>query len=75
MKFGIRFEQLTDWSRQRGERRRMRIVYRREQQTENMREQVDAILDKINRVGYDALSDADKAVLKRASHFLSREED
>ena len=39
------------------------------------REQVDAILDKINRVGFDALSEADKAALKRASHFLSREED
>ncbi|MDQ7052334.1 MAG: hypothetical protein Q9P14_05385 [candidate division KSB1 bacterium] len=39
-----------------------------------MREHVDAILDKINEVGYGNLTDEEKEVLRRASQFLSKEE-
>ena len=39
------------------------------------RERVDQILDKINEVGYDNLSEDEKKVLKEASYLISQEEE
>lgn len=51
-------------------RKKMQI-YRAEKE-EDLQKQVDAILDKINEVGYEKLTRAEKKILKRASEDLSR---
>jgi membrane associated rhomboid family serine protease len=46
---------------------------RRDDEIRVKREQVDRILDRINEVGYDGISQTEKETLKKASEFLSRE--
>jgi membrane associated rhomboid family serine protease len=60
------------WMRQRAESRRKMQIVRRQQQEQRLRERVDAILDKINEVGYENLSEEEKQILKKASQFLSQ---
>ena len=60
----IRFRQLQ----QRTEQAR-----RRDQEIRQKRDEVDRILDRINEVGYDGISEAEKEYLKKASEFLSGE--
>jgi membrane associated rhomboid family serine protease len=55
------------------ERKQMRIAKQREEQIRKKKEQVDRILDRINQVGYDAISEEEKLFLKEASEFLSKE--
>jgi hypothetical protein len=64
---------LKNWFRRRTEQRRQMEVVRRRQRELHLRERVDAILDKINEVGYENLSDEEKQILRRASQSLSRE--
>ncbi|NUO78792.1 rhomboid family intramembrane serine protease [candidate division KSB1 bacterium] len=64
---------LKDWFHRRAEKRRHMEVVRRRQHEIHLRERVDAILDKINEVGYDNLTDEEKQILKRASQILSQE--
>jgi predicted DNA binding protein len=40
----------------------------------DMRQRVDAILDKINEVGYDKLTDEERRILMDASQNLSRKD-
>jgi len=63
---------LSKWFRQRTEKRRQMQVVRRRQQEVQLRERVDVILDKINEVGYENLSENEKQVLKEASQYLSQ---
>jgi hypothetical protein len=63
---------LTKWFRQRTEKRRQMQVVRRRQQEVQLRERVDVILDKINEVGYENLTDEEKQILKKASQYLSQ---
>jgi len=63
---------VTKWFRQRTEKRRQMQVVRRRQQEVQLRERVDVILDKINEVGYENLSEDEKQVLKKASQYLSQ---
>ncbi len=62
-----------NWFRRRADKRRQMEVVRRRQREINLRERVDAILDKINEVGYEKLSEEEKQILRRASQSLSRE--
>lgn len=48
-------------------------VVRRRQHEMHLREKVDAILDKINEVGFDNLTSEEKQILKRASQTLNQE--
>ena len=64
---------LKNWLRRRTEKRRHMEVVRRRQRELHLRERVDAILDKINEVGYENLSEEEKQLLRRASQSLSRE--
>lgn len=64
---------LRNWFKRRREKRRHMEVVRRRQRELNLRERVDAILDKINEVGYENLSEEEKQLLRRASQSLSRE--
>jgi membrane associated rhomboid family serine protease len=50
--------------------REARARERREKYLNGVRQEVDEILDKINRVGYDGLSRAEQKRLKRASEIL-----
>ena len=47
---------------------------KRQQDIREKRDEVDRILDRINEVGYDSLSEEEKKNLKKASEFLSKEE-
>jgi len=60
------------WFRQRNEKRRQMQVVRRRQQEVQLRERVDIILDKINEVGYENLTEDEKQILKKASQYLSQ---
>jgi len=64
---------ITGWFRRRSERRRQMDVVRRRQHEMHLREHVDAILDKINEVGYDNLTEEEKQILKRASQLFSQQ--
>jgi membrane associated rhomboid family serine protease len=64
---------LKKWFDRRREKRRQMEVVRRRQRELHLRERVDAILDKINEVGYENLSEEEKQILRRASQSLSRE--
>ena len=43
------------------------------QQMSQFRKEVDLILDKINEVGYENLTEKEKRTLKKASEYLSNE--
>lgn len=75
LKVDWRWDQATSWfHRKRASRQIVREAKRRQQQL-RLRESVDALLDKINEVGYENLTDEEKDLLKRASQHLSREEE
>lgn len=63
---------LGKWFHQRQTKRKQMQVVRRRQQEVQLRERVDVILDKINEVGYENLSEAEKQILKQASQYLSQ---
>jgi membrane associated rhomboid family serine protease len=46
-----------------------------QESTDRLMEEVDQILDKISKVGYENLSDKEKKILERASDALSRRKD
>jgi membrane associated rhomboid family serine protease len=56
-------------------RRRLQALNKKRKQTEELMSQVDEVLDKINQVGYENLSRAEKRILEKASYILSQEED
>lgn len=64
---------LRDWFRRRKHKKHQMEVVRRRQHEMNLRERVDVILDKINEVGYDHLTNEEKQILKRASESLAQE--
>lgn len=67
------FGKISDWFKQRAQSRRRMQVVRRRQHEMHLREKVDAILDKINEVGFDNLTSEEKQILKRASQTLNQE--
>ena len=75
LKVDWRFEALTAWlKRQKGSREIVRQARHRQKEI-RLRESVDEILDKINEVGIENLTDEEKAILHRASRYLSKEEE
>jgi membrane associated rhomboid family serine protease len=75
--FGDRMSKLDlggfgKWFRQRKAKRKQMQVVRRRQQEVQLRERVDIILDKINEVGYENLTEEEKQILKKASQYLSQ---
>jgi membrane associated rhomboid family serine protease len=59
--------------RKRQAQSRLAAEARRQKDIRNKREEIDRILDRINDVGYDGLSEKEKKILKEASDFLSQE--
>ncbi len=66
-----RFFSLTGlWNKRRQRRKKIRLTRKRNQDMDFMAE-VDRVLDRINEVGYDGLTDKEKEILNRASAKLS----
>jgi hypothetical protein len=53
-------------------RAKLRAISRKREHSSLMMEEVDAILDKINQVGYDNLTRKEKKILEKASDKLSK---
>jgi len=64
---------LERWKRFRFNRK-LRIIRSKQKKVKDSKEQIDMILDKINEVGYENLTEEEKKILYRASGYLSREE-
>lgn len=58
------------WSKQRRQRKKVKLTRKRERDMDFMAE-VDRVLDRINEVGYDGLTEKEKEILNRASAKLS----
>lgn len=71
LKIDWRLGALGKWLRQRSVKRRLRIERAGQQRERQFRERVDAILDKINEVGYENLTSEEKRILNQASRRLS----
>ena len=69
-KYGGRVRRAFDALEQRAERKQRKRERMSEQKEREMREELDRILDKVNREGMPALSDEEKRFLKRASDRL-----
>lgn len=67
---GRLFSWPTWWKRRRQIKRKTHLTRKREQDMDFMVE-VDRVLDRINEVGYDGLTDKEKEILSRASAKLS----
>ncbi len=74
LKLDWRLNALSEWIERRRASRELVRQARRRQEEMHLREHVDAILDKINEVGYENLTEEEKEVLRRASQYLSKEE-
>jgi membrane associated rhomboid family serine protease len=70
LKLDWRFAAVGTWFHRQSVNRRMKIERADRQREEQLRERVDAILDKINEVGYEKLSDEEKRALTQASRNL-----
>jgi len=70
----IRFNYIIEkWKRFRFNRK-LRIIRSKQKKIKDSKEQIDTILDKINEVGYENLTEEEKKILYRASIYLSKEE-
>jgi len=75
LKLDWRLDFLGNLIRQRRESRQAVTKLKRNQAMHEIREQVDEILDKINEVGYDKLSEEEKRILQEASQKYSQEKE
>ncbi len=74
LKKNIRLKYIIErWKRFRFNRR-LRIIRYKQKKIKDSKEQIDMILDKINEVGYENLTEEEKKILYRASIYLSKEE-
>ncbi len=75
LKLDWRIERFGGWVRQKQESRKAVQSLKKDQAMQQIREQVDEILDKINEVGYEQLSDQEKKLLQEASEKFSQEKE
>lgn len=68
------FAKLLREIRFRQEKKKFMQKQREQDDIRQKRAEIDRILDRINEVGYDKISNKEKEFLKKASEFLSREE-
>jgi biopolymer transport protein ExbB/TolQ len=54
--------------------RKLRTIRNKQKKIRVFKEQVNSILDKINKIGYEHLTEEEKKVLRKASIFLLKEE-
>jgi membrane associated rhomboid family serine protease len=75
LKLDWRLDYFGAWLRRKRESRQLLQKLKKEQNMQRFRERVDAILDKINEVGYDKLNAEEKRILQEASEQLSRQKE
>ncbi|MFQ6113751.1 MAG: rhomboid family intramembrane serine protease [bacterium] len=75
LKLDWRLEYIGTWIRRRQQSRRAIRKLKKQQAMQRIRERVDEILDKINEVGYDNLSEDEKKLLQQASDLFSQEKE
>ncbi|MCG8608454.1 rhomboid family intramembrane serine protease [bacterium] len=75
LKLDWRLQGVGDWIRQQRESRVALQKLKKEQSMRRFREKVDELLDKINEVGYDNLSEEEKKILQEASQHFSEEQE
>lgn len=74
LKLGWRVSLIRDYASQKRTEWRLRQMIRERQKMLTLREEIDLILDKINDVGYENLTDEEKRKLQSASHSLAEDE-
>ena len=52
---------------------RMKVAKHKQEEINKKRDEIDRILDRINQVGFDGITEKEKKFLKEASEFLSKE--
>ena len=73
IKKGLRLEQIIEkWNIYR-RNRKLKVIRSKQKQMKDLRGQVDDILDKISKIGYDNISDEEKKILHKASHYLFKD--
>ncbi len=75
LKLDWRLDFLGNWLRQQRESQHAVQKLKRNQAMHEIRERVDEILDKINEVGYDQLSEEEKRILQEASQKYGQEKE
>jgi membrane associated rhomboid family serine protease len=70
LKLDWRTAAISRWLHRKSVNRRMRIARADKQREEQLRDRVDAILDKINEVGFEKLTEEEKRILNQASRNL-----
>ncbi len=75
LKLDWRLDFLGNWLRQQRESQHAVKKLKRNQAMHEIRERVDEILDKINEVGYDQLSEEEKRILQEASQKYGQEKE
>ena len=75
LKSDLRILRLSQLFKETKHKRELREINRKREQTQQLMQRVDQILDKINQVGYDNLSKEEKKLLEKASHILSQNSD
>lgn len=75
LKMDWRLDYFGTWLRRKRESRQLLQKLKKDQNMQRFRERVDAVLDKINEVGYDNLNADEKRLLQEASEQLSRQKE
>jgi membrane associated rhomboid family serine protease len=75
LKIDWRLAYLGQWIKRQQQSRRAIQDLKKQQAMQRIRERVDEILDKINEVGYDNLSEDEKKLLQEASHLFSQQKE
>ena len=75
LKSDLKILRLSQFFKEIKYKRKLKEINRKREQTQELMQRVDQILDKINQVGYDNLSKEEKKLLEKASHILSQNSD
>jgi len=74
LKKNLRLEYIIEMWRQFRFSRRLKNIRNKQKRVRDFKEQINIILDKINEVGYENLTEEEKKILHKVSSYLSKEE-
>lgn len=73
LKFGWKINILGEYFKKKKNERKLLLLAKKKKKLQQLRNEVDSILDKINEVGYENLTEKEKKILKEASDIFSKE--
>ena len=73
LKSGWKFTSIFEYINKKSDERKKMSIARKSREREELRQAVDKILDKINKVGYENLTEDEKKILSEASKLFSKE--